>query len=140
MATVSGSSEAGVSPVQRRVLCLHHGHMTAQNARGQNHPGHRLNDETPIAPSRVESSGFRRGLDDVIIVPLVVAALAVNRLGRFLIVILVRLLDVAFPLAMQLVWLPLLAARMIGDGIVAALRGILRIMPLGDGRRRQWAE
>jgi hypothetical protein len=99
-----------------------------------------LNDETPIDPLPIESRDFRRGLDDVIIVPLVLAALAVDKLVRFLILILVRLLDFAFPLAMQLVWLPLLAARMIGDGIVAAFRGILRILPLGDTRRRQWTE
>jgi hypothetical protein len=41
---------------------------------------------------------------------------------------------------MQLVWLPLLAARMIGDGIVVVFRGILRILPLGDTKRRRWAE
>ena len=99
-----------------------------------------MNDETPIVPSRIESGDFRRGLDDVIIVPLVLAALAVDKLVRFLILVLVRLLDFAFPLAMQLVWLPLLAARTIGDGIVAAFRGILRILPLGDTRRRQWTE
>src|SRR6266567_1135508 len=100
---------------------------------------HGLNDETPIVPSRIES-GFRRGIDDVIIVPLVLAALAVNKTVRFLVLILIHLLDFAFPLAMQLVWLPLLAARMIGDGMVATLRGILRIVPLGDARRRQWTE
>jgi hypothetical protein len=99
-----------------------------------------LNNETPILPSRIESSGFRRGIDDVIIVPLVLAALAINKSVRFLILILIRLLDLAFPLAMQFVWLPLLAIRMIGDGIVAAFRGILRILPLGDTRRRQWTE
>jgi hypothetical protein len=108
--------------------------------RPPNHPGHGLNHETPIVPSPIESGDFHRGLDDVIIVPLVLAALAINKLVRFLILILVRLLDFAFPLAMQLVWLPLLAARMIGDGMVAAFRGILRILPLGDTRRRQWTE
>jgi hypothetical protein len=99
-----------------------------------------LNHETPIDPSRIETSGFCGGIDDVIIVPLVLAALAVNKMVRFLASILVHLLDFAFPLAMQLVWLPLLAIRMIGDGIVAVFRGILRTLPLGDTRRRRWAE
>jgi hypothetical protein len=76
----------------------------------------------------------------VIIVPLVLVALAVNKLVRFLASILVHILDFAFPLAMQLVWLPLLAARVIGDGIVVVFRGVLRILPLGDTKRRQWAE
>jgi hypothetical protein len=99
-----------------------------------------LNNETPIDTSRSESRGFGGGIDDVMIVPLVWAALAVNKMVRFLILILVHFLDFAFPLAMQLVWLPLLAARMIGDGMVTAFRGILRILPLGDTRRRRWAE
>jgi len=121
------------------------GHINAPNARGQNHPktirdSHGLNNDTPIDPSRIESSGFCGGIDDVIIVPLVLATLAVNRTVRFLASILVHLLDFAFPLAMQLVWLPLLAIRMIGDGIVAVFRGILRTLPLGDTRRRRWAE
>jgi hypothetical protein len=96
-----------------------------------------LNNETPN-DSRIACSGFRAGIDDAIIVPLVLAALAVNRTVRFLARILVHLLDFAFPLAMQLVWLPLLATRMIGDGLVAAFRGILRILPLGAARRRHW--
>ena len=96
--------------------------------------------ETPIDPSPIASSGFRGGIDDVIIVPLVIALLAVNKTARFLVSILIHLMDFAFPLAMQLVWLPLLAIRMIGDGVVVALRGILRALPLGDARRRQWAE
>jgi hypothetical protein len=99
-----------------------------------------LNSETPIDTSRIESRGFRRGIDDVMIVPLVWAALAVNKTVRFLISILVHLLDFAFPLAMQLVWLPLLAARMIGDGVVAVLRGILRVLPVGATQRRRWGE
>jgi hypothetical protein len=37
-----------------------------------------LSNETRIEPSRIESRGFCHGIDDVIIVPLVLAALAVN--------------------------------------------------------------
>jgi len=88
----------------------------------------------------LESPYYYVQQNDVIIVPLVLATLAVNRTVRFLASILVHLLDFAFPLAMQLVWLPLLAIRMIGDGIVAVFRGILRTLPLGDTRRRRWAE
>jgi hypothetical protein len=98
-----------------------------------------LNIETPIDPSRVETGGFRGGSDDVIIVPLVLAMLAADKTVRLLASILVHVFDIAFPLAMQLVWLPLLAIRMIGDGVVAILRGILRILPLGETKRRRWA-
>jgi hypothetical protein len=59
---------------------------------------------------------------------------------RFFASVLVHIFDFAFPLAMQLVWLPLLAARMIGDGIVALFRGILRALPLGETKRRRWTE
>lgn len=99
-----------------------------------------MNNETPTDPSRIETSAFRGGIDDVIIVPLVVATLAVNKMVRFLASVLVHILDFAFPLVMQLVWLPLLATRMIGDGIVAVLRSILRTLPLGEAKRRRWAE
>jgi hypothetical protein len=99
-----------------------------------------LDSETPIEPSAIEAAGFRGSIDDAIIVPLALAALAVNKLVQLLISILVHILDYAFPLAMQLVWLPLLAARIIGDGIVAVLKGVLRTLPLGETKSQRWAE
>ena len=56
-------------------------------------------------------SRFRGNLDDVIIIPLVLVSLATNKFLRFILSILMRLFDYAFPLAMQIVWLPLFAAR-----------------------------
>ena len=84
-----------------------------------------MNAESPINPSLIEADGLRGGVDDAIIVPLVLATLAVNRLVRLLTSMIVQILDYAFPLAMQLIWLPLLVARIIGDGIAAVLRGCL---------------
>ena len=79
-------------------------------------------------------------LDDVIIIPLVFVALAANKILSFILSILMRLLDYAFPLAMQLVWLPLFAAKVLGDGIVAIINGALRFLPLSETKLRQWSE
>jgi hypothetical protein len=89
-------------------------------------------------PARTETSRFRGALDDVIIVPLVSIALAASKILRFILSILMRLLDYAFPLAMQLVWLPLLAIRILGNVIVAGITGALRLLPVSETKRHQW--
>jgi hypothetical protein len=53
-------------------------------------------------PLWIEDGRFRAGLDDVIIIPLVFVTLAANKILRFIFLILMRLLDYAFPLAMSL--------------------------------------
>ena len=50
-----------------------------------------------------------------------------------------RLLDYAFPLAMQIVWLPLFAASVLGNVIVTAISGALRLVPLSETDRRRWS-
>ena len=89
--------------------------------------------------ARTEESRFRGALDDVIIIPLVFFALAANKILRFTLSILMRLLDYAFPLAMQIVWLPLFAARVLGNVIVTVINGALRFLPLSETKRRQWS-
>jgi hypothetical protein len=91
-------------------------------------------------PSRTEDGRFRAGLDDVIIIPLVFVTLAANKILRFIFLILMRLLDYAFPLAMQLVWLPLFAANVLGNSLVAIINGALRVLPLSKTKRRQWSK
>lgn len=91
------------------------------------------------SPARTEESRFRGILDDLIIIPLILVTLAVNKILRFILWILMRLLDYAFPLAMQLVRLPLLAARVLGNVIVAVIRGALRLLPLSETKRRWWS-
>jgi hypothetical protein len=81
---------------------------------------------------------FRGSPDDAIIVPLAIAALTVNKLMRFLVSVLIHVFDFAFPLAMQLVWLPLLTARFLGAAAIGFLRRVLRILPVGEARRRRW--
>jgi hypothetical protein len=90
-------------------------------------------------PAWTRESRFRGTLDDVIVIPFVVVALAVNKSLRLIVSILMRLLDYAFPLAMQIVWLPLVAARVLGNVIVAAMSGALRLLPLSEKDRRRWS-
>jgi hypothetical protein len=56
-------------------------------------------------PAWTEESRFRGALDDLIIIPIVVVVLAATKILRFIFLILSWLLDYAFPLAMQIVWL-----------------------------------
>jgi len=90
-------------------------------------------------PAWTEESRFRGALDDVIIIPLVFVALVANKTLRFILSILMRLLDYAFPLAMQIVWLPLFAARVLGNVIVTVISVALRFLPLSETKRRQWS-
>src|SRR4029077_5013275 len=90
-------------------------------------------------PAWTEESRFRGAFDDVIIIPLVFVTLPANKILRFILAILMRLLDYAFPLAMQIVWLPLFAAKVVGNVIVTVINGALRFFPLSETRRRQWS-
>jgi hypothetical protein len=89
-------------------------------------------------PSWTEDGRFRAALDDVIIIPLVFITLAANKILRFILSILMQLLDYAFPIAMQLVWLPLFAVKILGNGVVAVINSVLSFLPLSKTRRRQW--
>jgi hypothetical protein len=51
-------------------------------------------------PAWTEESRFRGALDDVFIIPLVFITLAANKILCFILSILMRMLDYAFPLAM----------------------------------------
>ena len=90
-------------------------------------------------PAWTDESRFRGGLDDVIIIPLVLVTLAANKILRSILSILMRLFDYAFPLAMQIVWLPLFAARVLGNVTVTAMSGALRLLPLSEVNRRRWS-
>jgi hypothetical protein len=90
-------------------------------------------------PAWTRESRFRGTLDDVIIIPFVVVALAANKILRFILSILMRLFDYAFPLAMQIVFFPLLAARVLGNVIVTVVSGALRLVPLSERSRRRFS-
>ena len=74
----------------------------------------------------------------MIIIPVVAITLVVNRILQFVLLILIRLLDFAFPFVVQICWLPLFAARLLGNVIVALTSGALGLLALTDAERRQW--
>ena len=82
-------------------------------------------------PSWTDDGSFRASLDDAIIIPFVFVGLAASKILRFILSLLMRLFDYAFTLAMQLVWLPLFAAKVLGE-IVAIINGVLRSSTFQD--------
>jgi hypothetical protein len=89
-------------------------------------------------PAWSTESRFRGAPDDVIIIPLVWVTLAANKTLRLILSILVRFFDFAFPLAMQIVWLPLFAARLVGAAFVAVINGALGFLPVSETKRLAW--
>ncbi len=85
-------------------------------------------------------SDFSAGIDDAIILPLVLIALAARKLLRLLLTILIHILDYAFPILLQLARFPLFTLRIAGDGLVAVLKGILACLPVAGTRRDAWRE
>jgi hypothetical protein len=84
---------------------------------------------------RAGATQFRAGIEDLLIVPLVAAAWLVRRLARAALDLLIRILDWSFPLLLQLARFPLFTLRIAGDVIVAAMRGIVKWLPIGAARR-----
>ncbi len=89
-------------------------------------------------PAWTDEGRFRGSLDDVIIIPLVCVALVANKVLHFIISILMRLLDYAFPFAVRIVWLPLFAAKLLGNVVVALISSAFHFLPLSEAKRRQW--
>src|SRR5262245_39605189 len=84
--------------------------------------------------------GFRAGVDDVVIVPVVAATFLIWRALRSTFFILIDLVDFLFPILLQVMRFPLFMLRTIGDGIAALLKGIVCILPVGGARRAAWRE
>ena len=100
---------------------------------------------TSVAPQpdvRVDVSGMqaanRPGAEDVLIIPLVVAALAAKRLAQAVLSILIRLLDWGFVLAVYLTRFPLFVLQVLGDGMIAVVSGLVSWLPVGEEDRRKW--
>ncbi len=83
---------------------------------------------------------FGAGIDDVIILPLVLIALAAKHVFKATLSILIHVLDYAFPILLQLVRFPLFTIRIIGDGVAALLKGVVRYLPVSATKREAWRE
>ena len=62
------------------------------------------------------------------------------KLLHFILLMLMRLLDYAFPFALQIAWLPLFAAKVVGNAIVTAINVALRFLPVSETKRQKWSE
>src|SRR5262245_20766322 len=99
-----------------------------------------LNDQSGARPPATAQTTIYAGLEDLIILPLAAVAVAARRIGRDLLLALVQLLDWAFPIILQIVRFPLFTIRIIGDGVAATLKGIVRLLPVSDDAREAWRQ
>jgi hypothetical protein len=81
---------------------------------------------------------FRIGIDDIVILPLVMIALTLVKLLKALFTLLVRLIDFMFPVLLQLMRFPLFTLRILGDGLAMLAKAIVAILPVGGMRRLAW--
>lgn len=91
-------------------------------------------------PAPTEQPYFRGAPDDVIIIPIVFVTIVVNRILYFILLMLMRLFDFAFPFALQIAWLPLFAAKILGNIIVTVINAAVRVFPVSAMKRRQWRD
>jgi hypothetical protein len=92
-----------------------------------------VGNERPIA-ERPPSAG----VDDLVIVPLVVSTLGISKLLKAVLFILIYVLDYAFPILLQLMRIPLLTAQLIGDGMELLFEGVVRCLPVSGAKRDAW--
>ena len=81
---------------------------------------------------------FGIGLEDAIILPLVVIAVAAKKFMRAALSFLIHLLDWAFPILLQLMRFPLFTLRLIGDGIAALTKAVVGLLPVSSGKKDTW--
>jgi len=83
---------------------------------------------------------FGAGIDDAIILPLVLVGLVAKTLLRWAWSLLVHVLDYAFPILLQVARFVLFTFRILGDGVAALLRFVIKYLPLPLTRRQKWRE
>jgi hypothetical protein len=83
---------------------------------------------------------FGPGIEDAIILPLVIAAFVLKRLGDAALRIAIHVLDYAFPILLQLMRFPLFTLRIAGDAMAALLKGMAAVLPMSTPRRERWRE
>ena len=99
-----------------------------------------MNDQSGARPPATAQTTIYAGLEDLIILPLAAVAVAARRIGRDLLLALVQILDWAFPIVLQIVRFPLFTIRIVGDGIAAALKGVVRLLPVSGEAREAWSQ
>ncbi len=94
-----------------------------------------------MPPGRSDvAENFPAGVDDVLIVPLAVLAFGVEQAVNSTLSLLLRLMDLLFPILLQLMRFPLFTLRIIGDGTVALSKALVAVLPVGGQRRAAWRE
>jgi hypothetical protein len=83
---------------------------------------------------------FGWGIDDVVILPLVVIGVAVKTLLRWAWRLLVHIVDFAFPIFLQVARFVLFTFRILGDAFSGLLRLIIKILPLPKMKQAAWRE
>lgn len=83
---------------------------------------------------------FVGGVDDVLILPLVVIGVAAKTLLRWTWRLLVHIIDALFPIFLQVARFVLFTLRILGDAVSGLLRFIIKFLPLPGGRRQAWRE
>ncbi len=96
-----------------------------------------MHDEQEPAETRRR---FGRGIDDAIILPLAVIGVVAKTLLRWAWSLLVHIVDYAFPILLQVARFLLFTFRIIGDGVAALLRFVIKYLPLPQMRRQKWRE
>jgi hypothetical protein len=99
-----------------------------------------LSDQPGTQPPAALQPAFAAGIEDLVILPLVLVAVAARYLGKGALSILIHILDYAFPILLQIVRFPLFTVRIIGDALAALLRGIIRVLPLPAATRGAWRD
>jgi hypothetical protein len=100
----------------------------------------KLNDKSGGHTPAKAQGRFGAGIEDLIILPLVLIALAAKNLFHATLSILVHIVDYAFPVLLQVARFPLFTARIIGDGVTALLKGVVGFLPVSGATREAWRE
>jgi hypothetical protein len=98
----------------------------------------KLSDRETTATKSQPGSYGSFGVEDIVILPLVVIAVIVRVVLRALLTILIDIIDWLFPILLQVMRFPLFTIRILGDGIAALLKGVMRFLPIGNMRRQAW--
>jgi hypothetical protein len=83
---------------------------------------------------------YPAGIDDAVILPLVAVAVALKKILKAALTVLIDLIDFAFPILLQVARFPLFTLRILGDGLAALAKGIVQLLPVGGDRRAAWRD